>query len=144
MKHGKQKTWMIEIMKKKIDRIYHHYHDWEEVDYNMWGKIDDREKYLEMAVNFTGDHERYGKAMMSVAREWKNSCEHNLTNLGQNRRAWIGHAACAFAFGCPEDIVREAWWKLSDGQRELADAAADRAIEFWEKCHLEGLCQSED
>lgn len=130
--------------KRQIERIYHHFHDWEEVEANMWGRVDDREDYLERAIEFTGDHNRYGEFMRKVALEWKHSCEHNLTNTTQNRRAWIGHAACAFAFGCPEDIVREAWWKLTDEQRELADMQADRAIELWEKAHLEGICQSED
>lgn len=70
--------------------------------------------------------------MMRVADEWKYSCEHNLTAL-QNRRAWIGHAACALAFKCPEYIVRRAWGFLTESQRDSANNEADKAIKHWEE-----------
>ena len=125
-----------EIKKRSIERIYHAHWLWEEVSTPMWKKTIFRDKFLEMAIEFTGDHKLYGKWMMEVIKEWKYSCEHNLSNTTQNRRAWIGHAACALAFGCPEDIVREAWGMLSEGQRINADAMADKAIEQWERIHL--------
>lgn len=124
-----------------IKRIFHPYTDWEETYSNMWGAVKNRESYLKVAIDFTGDHKIYGSHMKNVIKEWKHSCEHNLTNTTQNRRAWIGHAACALAFGCPEDITREAWSYLSQQQQDLANEAADIAISLWEKKHLEGLCQ---
>lgn len=116
-----------------IERIYHPYWRWEEVRHNMWGKVKDREKYLHWAIQFTGDHEKYGVYMRRVVRDWKYSCEHNLTNTTQNRRAWIGHAACALAANCPEDIVRQAWGFLSDQQQIDANKQADEAIKIWEE-----------
>lgn len=110
---------------------------WEEVKFNMWGKVDNREWYLKSAIAFTGNAEKYGKWMKVVADEWKYSCEHNLTDRTQNRRAWIGHAACARAFHCPEDIVREAWSHLTEQQQKEANAKADEAIRYWE-------CQNEN
>ncbi len=71
--------------------------------------------------------------MGRVVDEWKNSCEHNLTNKTQNRKAWIGHAACALAFNCPEDIVREAWGYLTEKQQIAANCKAVNAIEYWEE-----------
>lgn len=121
------------------ERIYHPYWDWEEIDFNMWGTVKDRAKYLKEAIEFTGDHKKYGRFMMRVATEWTRSCEHNLSNKTQNRKAWIGHAACAMAFGCPEDIVREAWSHLSEEQQKLANDQADKAIKYWESM----LCQKE-
>lgn len=128
----------------KIKRIYHPYWDWEEVGYNMWGGVADKESYRSVAVDFTGNAKQYGEHMVRVTKEWKKSCEHNLTTLSSNRQAWIGHAACALAFCCPEDIVRSAWRDLTPEQKDAANAVADRAIELWEKNHLEGLCQKED
>lgn len=98
----------------------------------MWGAVDDRETFLSKAISFTGDHELYGLWMRKVADDWTFSCEHNLSNITQNRRAWLGHAACAYAFNCPEDIVREAWWHLTDEQRMLANNQADLNIKLWE------------
>jgi len=107
-----------------IDRVYHPYWDWEEISFNMWGVVKDREKALREAIVFTGDHKKYGHYMMRVACEWTKSCAHNLSNTTQNRKAWIGHAACALAMRCPEDIVREAWGHLSDDQQKLANKVA--------------------
>jgi len=131
-------------MNPLIKRIYHPYWKWEETMHNMWGRVKDRNQYLKKAIEFTGDAKLYGDNMIKVIEEWKYSCEHNLSHCGQNKQAWIGHAACAFAFGCPEDIVREAWGHLSDKQQIDANEMADRAIEQWERNHLEGLCQKEN
>lgn len=98
----------------------------------MWGSVKDRKSWLQKAIDFTGDAERYGTWMRAVADEWKFSCEHNLTKLDTNRRAWIGHAAVAMAMQCPEDIVREAWSFLSQEQQDKANAKADDAIAYWE------------
>jgi hypothetical protein len=109
----------------------------------MWGSSKDRDSYLKVAIEFTGNHKLYGNHMKNVIREWKHSCEHNLSNTTQNRRAWIGHAACAFAFACPEDIVREAWKHLTEQQQFDANRMADIAILEWERIHLGDICQKE-
>lgn len=115
-----------------IDRIYHPYWLWEETDSNMWGSVKDRKKYLKLAIEFTGDTALYGRWMLKVADKWRYSCEHNLTDVKQNRQAWIGHAACAMAHGLPEDIVREAWSYLTQEQQDAANKKADEAILYWE------------
>lgn len=119
-------------MKPSINRVYHPYWLWEEVKFNMWGVAVDRIAQLDWAIKFTGDHEQYGKWMLKVVDDWPFSCAHNLSNTEQNRKAWIGHAACAYANRCPEDIVRSAWSRLTKEQQEQANAAAQTAIEYWE------------
>ena len=122
-------------MKTSINRIYHPYWMWEEIKYNMWGSVNNQKEFLDKAIKFTGNHKLYGNYMMKVVKNWKYSCEHNLSNLSQNRRAWVGHAACALALKCPEDIVRKAWSYLTEEQQILANKEADKAISFWEdKC----------
>ena len=103
----------------------------------MWGRVKDRQSYLEKAIEFTGDHELYGSWMRKVVTDWPYSCEHNLTNKTINRQAWIGHAAVALAIQCPEDIVRQAWGFLSEDQRIRANMQADMAIAEWERVHEE-------
>ena len=127
--------------KPLIERIFHPYWLWEEIKFNMWGSVENRKEFLQKAIEFTGDHLLYGESMMKVAQDWKYSCEHNLSDKQQNRQAWIGHAACALAIGCPEDIVREAWSYLTEGQRLLANLEADRAISFWEAQNKVEKCQ---
>jgi len=135
-----------------MKQIYHNYNEWEEHKNGMWRIIhgEKRADYLEMAIQFTGDAELYGEWMMKVIEEWPISCEQNLTCSSINRQAWIGHAACCAATGCPEDITRWAWGHLSEEQQDKANAKADQAIAKWEQRHtakkesqplLEGKCQ---
>lgn len=121
----------------KLKRVYHPVCDWEEVKFNMWGSVVDRKKYLDEAIKFTGDHLKYGRFMMRVISEWPVSCENALTDMDMNRKAWVGHAACALAFQCPEDIVRKAWGLLTDEQRFLANKKAEHAIREWEINYIE-------
>lgn len=127
-----------------LERIYHPYWDWEEVDANMWGTVTDRKKFLRLAIEFTGDHKKYGRFMRRVVNEWRYSCENALTDPYLNRKAWIGHAACAMALGCPEDITREAWSHLSMQQQDLANAEAEYAIKIWEKKNGAGCALHQD
>lgn len=113
--------------------IWHPYWLWEELDFNMWGSVDSRNEWLQKAIDFTGDHKLYGSWMVKVADNWKYSCEHHLTKMYINRKAWIGHAAAALAIQCPEDIVREAWGFLTKEQQDLANQEAQNAIEYWER-----------
>ena len=55
----------------------------------------------------------------------------------------MGHAAVALAIGCPEDITRAAWGKLTDEQQLLANKEAERAIQAWEHAYIKdrGLCE---
>jgi hypothetical protein len=116
----------------KFKRVYRHYLEWEEVRYNMWGTVPDRKVFLEYAIQFTGDHHLYGSYMQLVVQQWPVSCENALTDESLSKKAWLGHAACALAFCCPEDIVRLAWGKLTDEQQLLANKEAARAIQIWE------------
>jgi hypothetical protein len=121
-----------------MKRIWVPIDQWEEIKANMWGDVPNRSRWLERAVIFTGNHRLYGRFMQRVVREWPNSCRNALTDANLNRRAWIGHAACALALRCPEDITRQAWGLLTHDQRQMANRQADRAIHAWELRYLAG------
>jgi hypothetical protein len=123
----------------KFKRVYHPISAWEEIPAGMWAEISDGRAMLEKAIAFTGDHALYGHWMMRVVKEWSVSCENALTDYSLNRRAWVGHAACAMAIQCPEDITRKAWGFLTDEQQFLANAQADRAIRVWQFAYAESL-----
>lgn len=127
----------------KFQRIYHPWNEWEEVSHNMWGEVSDKAAALQTAIEFTGNAKLYGSYMMRVVNEWPISCENALTDSLMNRRAWLGHAACALALKIPEDIIRQAWGFLTDEQKHLANAEAERAIQCWESRYAEskGLCE---
>jgi len=128
----------------KIPRVYRRYDEWEEVKFNMWGGVDNINKYLEMAIKFTGNHKLYGLYMNRVVDEWPVSCENALTDYSINRKAWIGHAATALAIKCPEDVTRKAWKYLTYEQQVLANKEASVAIARWEWRYRENnnLCEN--
>lgn len=103
----------------------------------MWGSVDDVKSMLQKAIEFTGNHKLYGEYMQKVIREWPISCENALTDYLLNRKAWIGHAACAMAIQCPENITRKAWRFLTYEQQYLANEQARRAIQSWENNYIE-------
>jgi hypothetical protein len=123
-------------MAANFRQVWHPVDQWEEVAHNMWGKVDDRAAYVQRAVNFTGNHVQYGSYMRRVCAEWPISTENAFTDPHLNHRAWVGHAACALAFNCPEDVVREAWRYLTDEQKLLANKEASRAISAWRRTYL--------
>lgn len=132
-----------------MKRIYHHYKKLEEFYAGMWKTIlgEEREILIKKAVEFTGNAELYGSFMLRIIKEWPLSCEHNLSCDAMNRQAWIGHAACCLALGCPEDITRVAWHHLIQEQQDRANARADFAISEWEKritIEDKKKCQSEN
>ena len=128
-----------------MKRIYHNYLKWEEHHAGMWQGLpkEEADKMLPKAIEFTGDHKLYGSWMMKIIYAWPYSCEQNLTDNSINRRAWIGHAACCLAIGCPEHITRQAWHYLTQKQQDKANAQADKAINIWEEIHEEKKCQNQ-
>lgn len=121
----------MDIIIKK--QVYHHYEKWEEYKYGMWSVPTQEEvnNNLQKAIDFTGNHELYGNAMLKVIKQWPVSCEQNLTNSSINQQAWIGHAAVCLELGIPESITRKAWGFLTKEQQSLANKEADKAILAW-------------
>jgi len=126
-----------------LPQVWHPVQQWEEIAHNMWGRVTNRADYLARAIEFTGDHKLYGSYMQRVCREWPISAENAFTNPHLNHRAWVGHAACALAMNCPEDIVRQAWRFLNSEQQLLANKEASRAIAGWRRAYIKdrGLCR---
>lgn len=118
-----------------MKRVYHPFHVWEDWKAGMWRKVSGKEekRLLAQAIEFMGDAELYGQWMNLVVVQWPNACEHNLTDLAQNRKAWVGHAASCLALGIPEHVTRSAWGFLTREQQDAANERADMAIKSWER-----------
>jgi hypothetical protein len=114
-----------------MKKIWHPYWTWEDV--GMWRKAtrEDEILLLPKAIEFMGNVALYGEWMLKVIEQYEYACQHNLTDVSLNQRAWIGHAACHMALDAPEYITRQAWGLLSDEQRFDANAKADIAINLW-------------
>jgi len=120
-----------------MKRIFHHYKNWEDWHDGLYrlsiSSADMAEEIIiSRAARLLSEPDALLLAMTRVIDEWKIAAEVNLSNPSRNRRAWLGQAACCFLCGAPEDLTKLAWHRLSDAERDLANAIADRVISEWE------------
>lgn len=53
-------------------QIFHHYKEWEDYKSGAWRNVGKQETNILIAkcIEFTGNHELYGAAMVRVIKEW--------------------------------------------------------------------------
>jgi hypothetical protein len=118
-----------------MQRVWHRYEIWEDYCYGMYSSLsqNEKEQMKKDALSLMKDTEAFYLSMLRAVYEWPISSEHNLTAIGSNRRSWVGQAALAIQIGCPEDLTRQCWSEITNRERRLANRAADKVIQQWEK-----------
>jgi len=114
-------------------RIFHTYDKWECEKAGFYKQQVDGMTAEECRIayrDFLSDLDRFRDAANSVINEWKNSCEHYLTNFAMNRIAWIGQAAMCYATGIPSKFC-SGYNLLTDEQKEAANLVALDVINDW-------------
>lgn len=76
------------------------------------------------------DLDDFRETLDHVIVEWKNSCEHYLTNSAMNRIAWLGQAALCYKYGIPSEF-RGGYSLLTEDQQLAADNVALDALNKW-------------
>jgi len=124
-----------------MKRIYHNHELWEEVKYNMYGSINpvNKDLIVNRVIFFFRNEGLIRKYMLYVIKNFKYSCEHNLTNVNMNRVAWLGQAAVAAWNKIPEDITRIAWNYLTESEMSRANKIAQDYISYWEEENAEKI-----
>jgi hypothetical protein len=117
-----------------IQRIWHNYEKWEDFASGMYRNRIEKE-YVNLSLDLLSNPYRLFTAMAKVTAEWVFCSEHNLSNLSQNRKAWLGWASCAMRHGSTDEETRQAWNLLNSEQKALANLAAQLTIEAWEKIY---------
>lgn len=127
-------------------RIFHTYDKWEcqkagfyARNYEGYTKAECEQSY----ADFLSDLTRFENAARKVITEWKNSCEHYLTNTAMNRIAWVGQAAMCYETGIPS-VYCSGFSLLSDEQKEAANAVALDIINEWMLANDRPLVEIED
>ena len=122
-----------------VDRVYHHHERWEDYRAGFYAlTYAEQMRGARDAARLLSDSTECYAAMSGVVREWENAAEHNLTDMGQNRRAWLGQAACCWALGLPSFVTRQAWNTLMAGaDQDDANAIADTVIAEWEGARVD-------
>lgn len=115
------------------DRIFHPYENWECYKAGFYATGlpgHDKQGCEIMYRDFLADDERFRGALQSVISEWKNSCEHYLTNTAMNRIAWLGQAAACYAMGLPSEY-RGGFHLLSADEQARANETALEYLNKW-------------
>lgn len=81
-------------------------------------------------VKLLSDIELFESALSRVISEWKNSCEHYLTNKAMNRIAWLGQASLCISKGIPS-VFRGGFHLLSEEQQLSANTTALKYLNIW-------------
>jgi hypothetical protein len=125
-----------------MKRIYHQYKNWECYKYGMfkstnnmsapeWHELED------LAIKLLTNEVEFLNAGMRLIKEWKVSCEENLTNINQNRIAYIGQACCCLIHGVPEAITKQAWKQIPIEKQVKANKVAEKIIKIYESQNRE-------
>lgn len=119
----------------ELQRAFFHYTVWEDYKSGMYSDFDKETEYklVTQAILCLKNPEL---AMIMVTVNWPKSAAENLSNKQQNRKAWLGQAACCLIYGSPEHCTREAWKLLTNEERNLANQIAQKTIEQWERRYL--------
>jgi hypothetical protein len=112
-------------------RIHHPYTVWEDFQSGLYRAVP-VDHYAETAAHILSDPDTFYAGARDMLAAWPRAAEQNLTNLEQNRRAWLGQATCCYLANCPEGATRLGWWLLFEVDRAAANAIADRVIAEWE------------
>jgi len=117
------------------DRIFHTFDKWECHKAGFYASKKDgltADECERMYAEYLGDDERFMAGLNGVITEWKNSCEHYLTNKAMNRIAWLGQAAMCYSTGVPSKYCA-GFNLLTAQQQDRANAVALEALNSWMK-----------
>ena len=118
-----------------MQRIYHTWDKWEcypagfyedKLEYSPLSK----EELEKLYADFLSNDSEFKSALFRVISDWKNSCEHYLTNEKMNRIAWLGQAAACLAIGLPS-CYRGGFHSLSQDQQNRVNSLALDALNMW-------------
>lgn len=115
------------------NRIFHTYDKWECHKAGFYSSTKKDWSHNECKEEFKrilSDQNLFSSILEKVIIEWKNSCEHYLTNTSMNRIAWLGQAAVCFHSGVPSKYSN-AWFDIDKETREEANKTALIYLNKW-------------
>lgn len=115
-----------------MKRIYHNHNlreDWKNGLYD--NSCNNEEEKIKTCMFMLGMQTVFEYYAMKVIEKWPYSCEHNLTDNGRNKQAYIGQASCCYYCGAPEYITKIAWNRLNKRIQASANKTADKVIKYF-------------
>lgn len=119
---------------KCVNRIYHTWDEWECYPAGFYENVPPRgmtpRQATESYESFLRDLSRFEGALRRLLVEWKNSCEHYLSNESMNRIAWLGQAAMCIETGVSATF-RGGFNRLRDDEQRAANLMALKYLNIW-------------
>lgn len=123
---------MADVIYGPWRRKWYPYTAWEDYQAGMYGTSTNPGAERAASILLLRNAAGLRDAMMDAVLSWPIAAEHNLTNTGSNRRAWLGQAASCHAHAATQFATCLAWWELTDDERAAANASADSVIAQYE------------
>ena len=124
----------IELLDLDQGRIFHEWQDWECFPAGFYADNPPAGMTVEQCEisyrDFLADIPRFEKALNGVLNDWKNSCEHYLTNDKMNRIAWLGQASMCWDTGISSRFCG-GFNLLNESQQEDANRKAWEYLNIW-------------
>lgn len=116
-----------------LERVFHHYEQWEEYHAGLWRVVrgKERQNNIDAAADLLRCPDEFREVLRQIITTWPVSCEANLTSADGNRIAWLGQAACCLAVGSPEENTRAAWHTLTQDEKDDANRVAAEVLAEW-------------
>ncbi len=131
--YGDDLTLFRTVNTSDPNRVFHTFDKWEchkAGFYNGFKEGMTKEQCEQAYCEFLSDIPRFSEALKKVISEWKNSCEHYLTNAAMNRIAWLGQASMCYATGVPS-AFRSGYFLLTNQQKKDANQIAFEFLNEW-------------
>lgn len=111
--------------------IWHPYWFWECYQNNMWAMQKNRHDVIINCATLLSNSNMCRQAMIKAISEFKLSAEHHLTKQ-QNKKPWLGQAACNIELNATEEETRIAWCQhMTESSQNKANKIADFLINNW-------------
>lgn len=113
-----------------MKQYFCHYEKWEDYKAGMYRITheNDRDLLVINAIALLKNSTEFYQTMKAMIESWVIAAKVNLTNNQQNKRAWLGAAACCFRHNTPEYLTRIAWNLLNKEVQDSANQTAERII----------------
>lgn len=116
-----------------MKQVFCHYKLWEDWQNGMFKTTcDEVDLKTNLCKELLSSPSEFLYAMNEMTTKWPNCTNENLSNSAQNRKSWLGAAACSFNYNAPEFVTRIAWNSLTKEQQIMANEAAQQIITMYE------------
>lgn len=121
-----------------MQQFFAHYEAWEDFQNGMY-RLNyelNRDRFVIDAIWLLKNQAEFYSAMNELIDKWPVAAKVNLTNNQQNKRAWLGAAACCYKHNTPEYLTRLAWNLLNKEDQDNANITAEKIIFEYNSTHI--------